>query len=79
MADEFGAPVLLETLGYSITRRTDAEGAGLLARQAEVEVLERRADGALLAVFVNRWRLETIQRKFPGMTLEPLPAGSAGR
>jgi len=79
MADEFGAPVLLETLGYSITRRTDAEGAELLARQAEVEVLERRSDGALLAVFVNKWRLETMIRKYPDMTLEPLPAGSAGR
>jgi hypothetical protein len=28
-------------------------------------VLERRLDGALLAVFVNKWRLETIRRKFP--------------
>ncbi|MEJ3651643.1 peptide chain release factor 3 [Actinomycetes bacterium KLBMP 9759] len=79
MADEFGAPVTLEPLSYSVTRRTDAEGAELLARQAEVEVLERRADGALLAVFVNKWRLETIRRKFPDMTLEPLPAGSTDR
>jgi peptide chain release factor 3 len=77
MADEFGAPVLLDTLGYSITRRTDAEGAELLADQAEVEVLERRSDGALLAVFVNKWRLETFRRKYPDMRLDPLPAGSA--
>jgi len=76
MADEFGAPVKLDHLGYSVARRTDAEGAELLATQAEVEVLERRLDGALLAVFVNKWRLETIRRKFPDMMLEPLLAGS---
>ena len=79
MADEFGAPVRLDHLGYSVARRTDAEGAELLATQAEVEVLERRLDGALLAVFVNKWRLETIRRKFPDMTLAPLPAGSVDR
>ena len=79
MADEFGAPVLLDTLGYSVTRRTDAAGAEQLNGQAEVEVLERRSDGALLAVFVNKWRLETIKRKFPDLTLDALPAGSTDR
>ena len=33
----------------------------------------RRQDGALLAVFANKWRLETIRRKFPDMTLQPAP------
>jgi peptide chain release factor 3 len=41
--------------------------------------LERRQDGALLAVFVNKWRLETIRRKFPDMMLQPLLAGSVER
>jgi peptide chain release factor 3 len=79
MADEFGAPVRLDHLGYSVARLTDAAGAELLSSQAEVEVLERRQDGALLAVFVNKWRLETIRRKFPDMMLEPLLAGSVER
>jgi peptide chain release factor 3 len=79
MADEFGAPVKLDHLGYSVARRTDPAGAELLVTQAEVEVLERRQDGALLAVFVNKWRLETIRRKFPDMALEPLLAGSVDR
>jgi peptide chain release factor 3 len=74
---EFRAPVLLEHLGYSVTRRTDAEGAAALAAQSEVEVLTRRADGALLAVFSNRWRLETVRRKFPDLVLDELPAGRA--
>lgn len=79
MADEFGAPVTLEHLDYQVARRTDAAGAEQLGRQAEVEVLTRRADGALLAVFVNKWRLETIRRKLPDVMLEPLPAGSSDR
>jgi peptide chain release factor 3 len=72
---EFRAPVTLEQLGYSVTRRTDEAGAALLARQSEVEVLTRRADGALLAVFSNKWRMETVRRKFDDLVLEPLPAG----
>jgi peptide chain release factor 3 len=79
MADEFNAPVTLDHLAYSVTRRTDAEGAEILATQAEVEVLQRRIDGALLAVFVNKWRLETIRRKFPDLMLAALPAGSTDR
>jgi peptide chain release factor 3 len=71
--------VKLDHLGYSVARLTDAAGAELLSSQAEVEVLERRQDGALLAVFVNKWRLETIRRKFPDMMLEPLLAGSVER
>jgi peptide chain release factor 3 len=72
---EFRAPVTLEHLGYTITRRTDEAGAALLAGQSEVEVLTRRADGALLAVFSNKWRMETVRRKFDDLVLEPLPAG----
>ena len=45
-------------------------------RRHLVEVLTRRADGALLAVFSNKWRMETIRRKFEDLVLESLPAGS---
>jgi peptide chain release factor 3 len=76
LESEFRAPVTLEPLGYTVARRTDAAGAELLARQSEVEVLIRRADGALLAVFSNKWRLETVRRKFDDLVLEALPAGS---
>jgi peptide chain release factor 3 len=76
LESEFRAPATLEHLGYSVTRRTDAAGAALLAGQSEVEVFTRRADHALLAVFSNKWRLETIRRKFEGIMLEALPAGS---
>jgi peptide chain release factor 3 len=77
LENEFRAPVDLQPLGYSIARRTDADGAAVLASQSDVEVLRRRADGALLAVFSTKWRLETVRRKFPDLTLDPLPAGAA--
>jgi peptide chain release factor 3 len=75
LASEFRAPVMLEPLPYSVTRRTDAAGAGLLDGLSEIEVLTRRADGALLAVFPDKWRLDAVQRKFPNLVLDPLPAG----
>jgi peptide chain release factor 3 len=77
LENEFRAPVNLQPLGYSIARRTDAHSAAVLSGQSEVEVLRRRADGALLAVFSTKWRLETVRRKFPELTLDPLPAGVA--
>lgn len=72
---EFRAPVSLEPLGYSVARLTDAEGAAVLAAQSEVEVLTR-SDGALLAVFASRWRLESVRRRYPDLMLEAMPAGS---
>jgi len=76
MADEFGSPVLLEPLPYQVARVTDADGAPVLDRESDTEVLTRTSDGVLLAVFVNRWRLETIRRKHPDLTMEPLLAGT---
>jgi peptide chain release factor 3 len=79
LESEFRAPVTLEPLSYSVTRRTDSAGAELLKSQSEVEVLTRRADGAVLALFSNKWRLETVRRKLEGLVLDPLPAGSSER
>ncbi|MBC8091351.1 MAG: peptide chain release factor 3, partial [Pseudonocardia sp.] len=76
---EFHAPVILEPLGYSIARLTDAAGAEVLDRESEVEVLSRSVDGALLAVFGNKWRMETVRRKHPDLMMEPLLAGSVER
>jgi peptide chain release factor 3 len=78
MAGEFGCPVTLEQLPYTLARRTDTLGAELLHGQHEVEVLTRRSDRAALAVFPTRWRLETVRRKFPDLLLESLPAGATG-
>src|SRR5918998_903485 len=79
LESEFRAPVTLEPLGYSVTRRTDAAGAELLKGQSEVEVLTRRADGAVLALFSNKWRLEAIPRGVGGLGLRAPPRGGCAR
>src|SRR6266851_6642969 len=72
---EFGARADLDHLDYSMARRTDAESARALAGQRAVEVLTRRHDGALLALFSDKWRLAQVLREHPGILLEPLIAG----
>ena len=73
---EFGARAELEQLGYTLARRTDPEGAARLAGQRGAEVLTRRLDGALLALFTDKWRLAAIQRDHPNAVLETLVAGT---
>jgi peptide chain release factor 3 len=72
---EFGARADLDHLDYALARRTDAESARALAGQRGTEVLTRRYDGALLALFSDKWRLAQIQREHPDLLLEPLIAG----
>jgi peptide chain release factor 3 len=73
---EYGVPAQLEHLGYTIVRRTDAEGVEILAGQRGTEVLTRRLDGALLALFTEQWQLNIIQREHPELRLETLLAGA---
>jgi peptide chain release factor 3 len=75
MQSEFGAPVDLDQLDYQIARRTRREDVQTLNQQRGVEVLER-GDGALLALFPDRWRLATIERDLPDVLLEPLVAST---
>lgn len=72
---EFGAPATLKRLDYQLARRTNKEGRELLKSTRGVEVLTRRRDGELLALFPNEWRLDHISRELPEVTLEPLVAG----
>jgi peptide chain release factor 3 len=72
---ECGPRPQLDHLDYTLARRTDAEGARALAGQRAVEVLTRRHDGAVLALFSDKWRLGQVQREYPGILLEPLIAG----
>jgi len=72
---EFGARAELDHLDYTLARRTDADGARVLAGRRGTEVLTRRHDGALLALFSDKWRLGQVQREHPGILLEPLIAG----
>ncbi len=71
---EFGARAELDHLDYTLARRTDAEGVRALASQRATEVLTRRHDGALLALFSDKWRLGQLKREHPEILLEPLIA-----
>jgi peptide chain release factor 3 len=73
---EFGARSELDHLGYSIARLTDEAGITTLAGVRGVEVLTRRLDGALLALFADKWRLNAITRENPTLKLDPLLAGT---
>jgi peptide chain release factor 3 len=73
---EFGARSELAPLDYTIARLTDEAGLAELAGLRGAEVLTRRLDGALLALFADKWRLNAIQRDHPSLKLEPLLAGT---
>jgi peptide chain release factor 3 len=74
---EFGAKSDLDRLDYELARITDEPGAEALTGQRGVEVLRRRLDGALLALFTDKWRLSAIQRDNPSIRLDPMLAGGA--
>jgi peptide chain release factor 3 len=74
MESEFGAPIRLETLGYTQARRTDAASAAELGSIRGLEVLERN-DGTLLVLAPDKWRIGVVERDHPELTLEPLLAG----
>jgi peptide chain release factor 3 len=73
---EFGARSELDHLDYSMARLTDEAGIAVLAGLRGAEVLTRRLDGALLALFADKWRLNAIKRDNPSLKLEPLLAGT---
>lgn len=75
---EFKAPAALDRLSYRLARRTDADGEQELRAMPGVEVFERSSDGALLAAFVDKWRLGTVERELPHVHLEPLVADRDG-
>jgi len=73
---EFGAKSELSQLAYEIARQTDETGVEALKGARGAEVLTRRLDGALLALFADKWRLNAIQRDNPKVRLDPLLAGT---
>ena len=73
MEHEFGAPIELDRLPYSLALRTDAASAAGVAAARGAEVLQR-TDGTLLGVFTDKWGLRVLQQNKPELTLEPLVA-----
>jgi len=77
LENEFGARSELSHLDYELARLTDEAGTEALKGARGAEVLTRRLDGALLALFADKWRLNAIQRDNPSVRLDPLLAGTA--
>jgi peptide chain release factor 3 len=75
MEHEFGAPVSMDQLEYTLARKTDLAWSKILDRESGVEVLER-GDGELLALFAGSWRLNRVLRDHPEVLLEPLVAAT---
>jgi peptide chain release factor 3 len=72
---EFGAKSELSRLDYELARLTDEAGMEALKGARGAEVLTRRLDGAQLALFADKWRLNAIQRDNPSVKLDQLLAG----
>ncbi|QSB05514.1 peptide chain release factor 3 [Natronoglycomyces albus] len=75
---EFDAPAHVDNLPYQLARVTDAAGAKALKTAPGVEIFTRPRDGAILAAFPNKWRLQTIQSDYPDVKLVALLAGGQG-
>jgi peptide chain release factor 3 len=73
MEHEFGAPVELDRLPYSLALRTNEESVPGISAARGAEVLQR-SDGELLAVFTDKWGLRVLQQNKPELMLEPLVA-----
>ena len=73
LANELNAPIILDSLPYTIARRTRREDIEAIEARRGTEVLER-GDGALLALFTDRWQVQWVQRDHPEVMLEPLVA-----
>lgn len=73
MQVEYNVETLLEPVPYSVARRTDEATVPELSRQRGVEIFTR-TDGAIIALFGDKWKLSFIEKEHPEFTLETLVA-----
>jgi peptide chain release factor 3 len=71
LANEFGAPAILERTAHHAARRTDEASLPELKRLSGVRVLTR-SDGVILALFESIYRLERLLQDKPELTLETI-------
>ena len=74
MRAEYHVEVELASNGIQVARRTDAATAPKLREIGGIRLVDR-SDGALLALFENKYRLERLQRDEPELTLKPIVDG----
>ena len=75
LASEFNAPAEILSAGYQAIRRTDPRSVARLREIGGIRILHR-SDGALVALFENRYRLARLEADEPELVLEPLAAGA---
>ncbi len=74
LASEFNAPIELTGSPYQAIRATDASSAGRLREIGGIRILTRGSDGATVALFENKYRLQRLLADEPELTLLPLNA-----
>ena len=74
LGSEFGAPTEILSAPYQAIRLTDKESSERLRRIGGIRILTR-GDGALVALFENRYRLQRLESDEPELTLDPIIAG----
>jgi peptide chain release factor 3 len=74
LGSEFGAPTEIVSAPYQAIRLTDKESSERLRRIGGIRILTR-GDGALVALFENRYRLQRLESDEPELTLLPIIAG----
>ena len=73
LGSEFGAPTEIVSTPYQAIRLTDKQSADRLRQIGGIRILTR-GDGALVALFENRYRLQRLMSDEPELTLEPILA-----
>jgi peptide chain release factor 3 len=75
LGSEFGAPTEIRSAPYQAIRLTDEASAPRLRSIGGIRLLTR-SDGALVALFENRYRLQRLESDEPELTLDPIIAGA---
>ncbi|NDK30270.1 peptide chain release factor 3 [Nesterenkonia haasae] len=71
MSGEFNAPITLDVLDYTFACQIDHAAGEALTGHRDCEVVMRE-DGTLLGLFPNPWKLRSVKRQYPEITLEPM-------
>jgi peptide chain release factor 3 len=73
LGSEFGAPTEIVSAPYQAIRLTDKQSSDRLRQIGGIRILTR-GDGALVALFENKYRLQRLMSDEPELTLEPILA-----
>ncbi|MEI8239213.1 MAG: peptide chain release factor 3 [Actinomycetota bacterium] len=73
LGSEFGAPTEIVSAPYQAIRLTDKQSAERLRQIGGIRILTR-GDGALVALFENKYRLQRLMSDEPELTLEAILA-----